>query len=589
MAKNFQKICSFSFVSALSLVFLLSFGKSARALDSNLGAYWDFNGTNVDKINSKTLGGAYYKDSNPWGHSSPQQSYNVGGGWTTNAASGLGISVSNNWSVSWWQYFDNNSDGIELKNSSGERIVYVHGDHQNDGRWSSKPEIYSNSFTNESPSWSNSLTVNTDYSWNNYSQGWHLYTLVGTASHLKYYVDGVKKWEADTTNPLNASDIDYVNLEARNWSGSSYLADDLAIWTKALDDDEVAMIYNNSDDLNTLSLTVNCAAGYENQGGICVLVNASALSLFFFDNPYTRSVNTTAKIPYLYNQNVFTPYDYIEVNRYDSATSTTKTFVATSTIIDLSYGGLLGKHDGNSFFSVSATSTDSGYTYYGVKAHLAAYWDANTQQDVAATTTTEYVVVINWADQTIPTPEEIINSQFQATTTQNIFNLDTYSLACTADEWASTSSMPITGWNVDRTVCRIKKWVLDIGLTPAFWIQDKVKSAGRLLGNTFPFGVVRQISKSWTDSSGQTLPSELAWLTPVDSNGDLYITVPAGMTGTGTSSKVVLFGDSIFKNGNAEVAAVFAHLRVISKYFLWFGFIWAVYRMGRNIYEELTE
>lgn len=589
MGKNLKTICSYGFVAVLSLGFLFSFGKPAKALDSSLGAYWDFNGSNVDKINSKTLGGSYYNASNPWGNSSPQQSYNVNGGGSTNAASGLGISVSNNWSVSWWQYFDNNSDGIEIKNSSGQQIFYVHGDHQNDGRWAVKPEIYSNSFTNESPSWSNSLVVNTDYGWNNYTAGWHLYTIVGTTNHLKYYVDGVKKWEADTTVAMNADTIDYVNLEANNWAGSSYLADDLAIWTRALDDTEVAAIYSNGDDLNSLSFTVNCAAGYENQGGVCVQINYSAVSLFYFDNPYVRSKNTTARIDYLYNQDVFTPYDYIEVNRYDSATSTSKTFVATSTIIDLSYGGLLGKHDGQSFFTVASTSTDSGPAYYGVKAHLAAYWDATTQQDVAATTTIEYIVVVDWQDQTIPTPEEIINGQFQATSTTNIFNLDTYSLACTEDEWASTSSMPITGWNVDRTVCRIKKWVLDIALTPAFWIQDKVKSAGRILGNTFPFGLVKQISKSWQDSAAQNLPSELTWLTPVDSNGDLFITMPAGLTGSGTSSKVVLFGDSIFKNGNAEVAAVFAHLRVISKYFLWFGFIWAVYRMGQNIYEELTE
>ena len=431
---------------------------------------------------------------------------------------------------------------------------------------------------------------------------WHNVVIQGTYGSLntdsQTYVDGVlvsQNW-GGPYSPSGSGHYEVLtiggssNVGASSYCNYAFLGqiDEFVAYNRKLTTDEISSLQSSSvaDLLNPP--TTNCAPGYQLIDDTCVLTDYSNAIYFFFDNPFTRSKNTTARIDYLYNQDVFTPYDYIEINRYDSATSTTKTFVATSTIIDLSYGGLLGKHDGQSFFTLTGTSTLSGLTYYGVKAHLAAYWSP-ILGDVPATTTVEYIVIVDWQDQTIPTPEEIINGQFQATSTTNIFNLDTYSLACTEDEWASTSSMPITGWNVDRTVCRIKKWVLDIGLTPAFWIQDKVKSAGRILGNTFPFGLVKQISKSWQDSNAQNLPSELTWLTPVDSNGDLYITIPAGLTGSGTSSKVVLFGDSIFKNGNAEVAAVFAHLRVISKYFLWFGFIWAVYRMGRNIYEELAE
>lgn len=158
--------------------------------------------------------------------------------------------------------------------------------------------------------------------------------------------------------------------------------------------------YNSCGDGICETATENCS-NCANDCGACVNNPNADSFLFFFNNPYTRSNLTTAKIQYIYDASVITPYDYIEIRQDDGFLSTTSSFIATSSIIDTS-GFFSDMTNGNSYFSlVAPTSTPAtGYMYYSIIGHLAAYWSP-TMGDVAATTTFPYSVVVNWTNPEI--------------------------------------------------------------------------------------------------------------------------------------------------------------------------------------------
>jgi len=76
--------------------------------------------------------------------------------------------------------------------------------------------------------------------------------------------------------------------------------------------------------------------------------------LLYFQNPYSCSNTSTCQINYYYDQNVFTPYDYLDVRQLSSNTDpTTGTEIATSTITDSTD---FRKQNGNSFFTLSGVT-----------------------------------------------------------------------------------------------------------------------------------------------------------------------------------------------------------------------------------------
>ncbi len=313
-------------------------------------------------------------------------------------------------------------------------------------------------------------------------------------------------------------------------------------------------------------------------------------NLFFFSNPYNLYNQTTAKVRYIYNENVFTPYDYIEI-RQISADWLTSTFIATTTIIDSS-GFFSDKNYGNSFFTLTGNASTTGYVNYDIIGHLAAYWSP-TLGDVAATTTIPYVVVVNWQNSEMPTAADIL-----AASSSNPFYDDNamYTAACTAEQWATPdpqmwlTGTPMKALNFTVIGCEFKLGFIIAGNKFTTIITDSLYKAGNIIKNVFPFNIYTNLNTAWKNSATATILPELSFLTPT--NGNLTVQIPT--TGSSTAT-VILWGKDIFTSSstlgttNATKAnQLFLAIRTIIKWALWglFG-VWAI-KNGKAFVRDLT-
>lgn len=313
-------------------------------------------------------------------------------------------------------------------------------------------------------------------------------------------------------------------------------------------------------------------------------------NLFFFSNPYNLYNQTTAKVRYIYNENIFTPYDYIEI-RQISADWLTSTFIATTTIIDSS-GFFTDKNNGNSFFTLTGNASTTGYVNYDIIGHLAAYWSP-TLGDVAATTTIPYVVVVNWQNSEMPTAADIL-----AASSSNPFYDDDkmYDAACTAEQWATPdpqmwlTGTPMKALNFTVIGCEFKLGFIIAGNKFTTIITDSLYKAGNIIKNVFPFNIYTNLNTAWKNSATATILPELSFLTPT--NGNLTVQIPT--TGSSTAT-IILWGKDIFTSSstlgttNATKAnQLFLAIRTIIKWALWglFG-VWAI-KNGKAFVRDLT-
>jgi len=324
--------------------------------------------------------------------------------------------------------------------------------------------------------------------------------------------------------------------------------------------------------------TLSCPWGFIEVGEECVINDA--YGLFFFQNPYTCDRQSTCRINYAYSETFFTPYDYISIYQYDDLNSAQKTLIGTTSIINFSS---FGKRDGQSYFTLTGTSTLSGLTYYDIVGNVAEYWNAGTGTTTPATTTIPYVVVVDWGEIPIYDWSDIIGDE--STSTENLLGLNTRELACSEEDWTATSSF--LGLNMTKTLCSSKKWLLDIGIGPAVWLGDKTRAIGRGLANTFPFGIMKYIKDSWEDSASATLPDSIYFFGLVDQSGNVYLTPPATWTDD-TQQSVIIWGPAIWEQENQDLADILTGIRTLTKYLLWAGFLLGIYITGKKVYEELT-
>jgi len=585
-------------------LFILSSKQVKAVYDESLLLYWDFNNTNVDRVSSVSGNNFGYNGSNPWNFSD-NWSLNAAWSWNNVNATGLNISQGNNFSISFWQYYDNNADCFEVKNTNNQMIVYLCADHVNDGRWPVKPQVYSNAYTNESPTWNSNLIANPsgNYSFPNYAAGWHLITLTFTANHQVLYVDGVRKWDADLSVTQNYGNIGAIYFYPNNWAGNTYIYDDFAIWDKTLSDIEVAQIYVHAGGLNNLTFTPaeycgdtlcqtvseNCSTCPSDCGECANNPNSGdSINLFFFSNPYTFSNQSTAIVRYLYNENIFTPYDYIEIREISSDWATS-TFIATSTIID-STGFFTNKSNGNSYFTLTGNASTTGYVHYDIIGHLAAYWSP-TLGDVEATTTIPYVVTVNWQPTQIPTVADIL-----AASSSNPFYDDAvmYEAACSEEDWNTPPpeifGVDVPALNLTVIGCKFKLGFIIAGNKFTTLATDGIYKAGNILKNVFPFNIYTNLNDSWKASANATVITELSFLSPV--NGNLTAQIPT--TGTSTAT-IVLWGKDIFTSSSTlgtvnaqKTNQLFLAIKTIIKWALWglFG-LWAI-KNGKAFIDKMT-
>ena len=334
--------------------------------------------------------------------------------------------------------------------------------------------------------------------------------------------------------------------------------------------------------------TENCSTCPIDCGECANNPNATNNSLFFFSNPYTFSNQSTAIVNYLYNEDVFTHYDHIEIRKLNS-TMTSSTFVATSTIIDIS-GFYINKRDGKSFFTLTGDGTTIGYQYYEVIGHLAPYWSP-TLGDVGATTTIPYLVVVNWQPTQLPDISDILS----ATSTNPFFDDSSmYYAACSDEEWNTPPpeifGIDVPALNLTVIGCKFKLGFIIAGNKFTSLATDGIYRAGNILKNVFPFNIYTNLNDSWKASANKEVMSELSFLSPV--NGNLTAQIPT--TGTSTAT-VVLWGKDIFTSSSTlgtvnaqKTNQLFLAIKTIIKWALWglFGF-WVI-KNGKAFIDKMT-
>ena len=178
------------------------------------------------------------------------------------------------------------------------------------------------------------------------------------------------------------------------------------------------------------------------------------------------------------------------------------------------------------------------------------------------------------------------NSQFSATGTIAFLGLNSRDLACSEESWTSTSTY--LGINFTKSLCEIKKFALDIAFISGITAQKAITNIGDTLGNTFPFGIYKNILDSWNESENQPIPEDLAWLIPINTNGDITLNLPPNLT-NGTSTEIIIFGKTIFEQEGTPADQMFKNIRALSTYLLWAGFLIGLSYLATDVYIEIKQ
>jgi len=154
-----------------------------------------------------------------------------------------------------------------------------------------------------------------------------------------------------------------------------------------------------------------------------------------------------------------------------------------------------------------------------------------------------------------------------------------HDMACSAEEWASGD------WWVNIK-CGFFSTAISISYTFTDMISAAVYSTGDAAKIIFPFNIIANFVSSWTESETATLPNELDWIDFTDGEGNVYVNVPAAWAGTTTP--LLIWGTDVFVPDGSPQETFFGHLRTLLKYLFFVAFLYALYELGHDIYDEVA-
>lgn len=149
---------------------------------------------------------------------------------------------------------------------------------------------------------------------------------------------------------------------------------------------------------------------------------------------------------------------------------------------------------------------------------------------------------------------------------------------CTDAEWADTGT-DFLGYSGVRFGCIVKGSLFGFFNLLLDYFNQAMNQVLALVSNLFPFNVPIRVKQAWDSSAFTALPTDLTYMDVVDSSGNLSFTVPAGMTGTGTSSTSIIFGLSAWSSAPA-MSNFFGAIRFLSSYLMGWLFFWRIWGMG---------
>lgn len=300
--------------------------------------------------------------------------------------------------------------------------------------------------------------------------------------------------------------------------------------------------------------------------------------------------NTSCLLNYIYDTALFSnPADFLKVWYYETSTST-PTYLGVQPLATKWEFDILG----SGYLIASSTTSTDQFSYYRVQP-----CQFNYPYSCAGTST----VAVKFIEQTDPIEEleNILTAPGNENITQNqggIITINPKEIACTEEEWNTpdpvigidwlnaTTSLPAL--NFTKHVCNIKAGLIAIPIATGNVFKDFWKKTSDYVSKIFPFGIIKNISNSWTKSASSTLPVALEWIVPIDEEGNITMTIPASMLKQATSSEIVIFGPDL-ADSNSSWTEFATKIRGITTYLLWAGFLWGLYLFGIKVYNEIRE
>ena len=309
------------------------------------------------------------------------------------------------------------------------------------------------------------------------------------------------------------------------------------------------------------------------------LIDASTVSgLYFRFNEVINScpINTSCKIGYSFDQAIFGPAATGKLYYYQNSTAERQDLGT----INLNSRAALGIYGIGYVIASSTTPTTGGPSYYEIVPNSDRY-NADMAPSIAA-------VFFLGQEEWQEILEGIIKTGDDANV-DNILGVDTRALACSETDWNSESEW--LGMNFTKSMCSLKKWLLDISLSPLEMARDKVSAVRERVMNVFPLSIFKKIQDEWNGAiSLLSIPAANAAEGSFDEesgvySGDFSFTT-TDFIGEGETTFVLMSKDSMENLLGVDGFLIF---NIVCRLLLWtafFVYLWDL--LTHRVHTEMT-
>ena len=155
--------------------------------------------------------------------------------------------------------------------------------------------------------------------------------------------------------------------------------------------------------------------------------------------------------------------------------------------------------------------------------------------------------------------------------------VDAANIACSPEEWGDNS-----WWTQFR--CGSATTFVVIGQAIGNSVKTVLSMFLRGLEFIFPFNIPIKIYDCWEASENGILPAELSAINFLDESGNVKVNLPSEWA---ENKAITMWGNDAW-NATPATTAIFAFIKALSKYGLWAIFIFGVWGIGKDIYNENT-
>jgi len=420
---------------------------------------------------------------------------------------------------------------------------------------------------------------------------WNKFTFVVDSSGVHIYVNGyldIVYHFSGSFNFTTNNTLSYIYSYSTDFYAS---VQNFTLFNRPLTSDEVLATADSCFD-SDFSFSFcgdgicNGTESFETCAADCLLEMTTLQDLYLQFNPsiFYCPINTTCKLNYNYDPDIFTPADFLKVYYYASSTAIAQ-YLGVEPIATSYQLGIYGK----GYLTASSTATSTAFSYYQVV-------PCQMSGDCWGTSTLPI-----WYTAT-PSTAALISAinNFNATTTPaGIADLPMYNMACSDEEW----NTPDPVWGIDwlnattsipaLNFTKLKCYTLFTLYKTGDYLAKSgtvaAEAATAVLKVTFPFNIPLNIYASWVNSASSTIPTNIAWLSDeIDLDGNISINLGNNLTGIGTTSTTTIWGKDVGEN-ITEWETWRLRVRTLFGYLIWGAFIYfQIIRRGYRIYDELN-